>query len=105
MPMMTVLRAGWVTRVLKSRSEAATWAEARIPPREARTSARATASAAAALTTGNERASDATESTGPVYAGGPRWTRGWQCAGLGDILDRGADGPRKPPTREVMHPC
>jgi hypothetical protein len=31
MPMMTVLRAGWLTRVLKSRSEAAICAEARMP--------------------------------------------------------------------------
>src|SRR5688500_7287992 len=68
MPMMTVLRAGWLTRVLKSRSEAAICAEARMPQWEARTRGRAAASPRAALITAHERASEARRSTGPVYA-------------------------------------
>src|SRR4029077_6356611 len=100
MPMMTVLRAVWLTRVLKSRSEAAICAEARMPQWEARTRGRATANARVALTAAHERASEARRSTGPVYAGADAPGRGWQCVGVGDILDRGpAPRSNHPPAR------
>src|SRR5262245_23611665 len=101
---MTVLRAGWLPRVLNNRSEAATCAAPRTRARAARTRGRATASASAAATTARERTPEARRTTEaraltrPVYAptGGALRRRGGRdgiATGLAISSAGGAGAP------------